>query len=73
MAAFADPPAVVTLIGPVVAPGITIATKVFPLLLIGMAATPPISIFVGLLKLVPVRVTRVPTGPLPGVKPVSVG
>ncbi len=69
----AVPPAVVTLTPPVLAFGITMATNVVPSLLMGIAATPPMAIFVGLLKLVPVMVTRVPTGPVPGVKPVMVG
>jgi hypothetical protein len=49
------------------------ATKNVPLLLIGMAATPPIVTLVGLLKLLPVMVTKVPTGPLIGEKLVIVG
>jgi hypothetical protein len=64
---------VVTLTAPVVAPGITIATKLVPVLLIAIAATPPIVIAVGLLKLVPVIVTKVPTEPLAGANEVIVG
>ena len=69
----AVPPAVVILTSPVVAPGITIATNVIPLLLIGMAETPAIVIAVGLLRFVPVIVTSVPTGPELGEKLVIVG
>jgi hypothetical protein len=69
----AVPPAVVTLTPPLVAPGITIATNVLPLLLIGMAEKPAIVIPVGLLKLVPVIVTSVPTAPELGEKLVMVG
>jgi hypothetical protein len=57
----------------VVAPGITMATNVLPLLLIGMAETPPIEIPVGLLRLVPVIVTSVPTAPELGEKLVMEG
>ena len=60
----AVPPAELTLTSPVVAPGITIATKVVPSLLMGMAAVPPINILVGLLRLVPVIETNVPTEPI---------
>jgi hypothetical protein len=49
------------------------ATRVVPLLLIGIAGTPPIIIAVGLLKLVPVIVTRVPTGPVAAEKDIIVG
>ena len=69
----AVPPAVVTLTPPLVAPGITMATNVLPLLLIGMAETPAIVIPVGLLKLVPVIVTSVPTGPVVAEKEIIVG
>jgi hypothetical protein len=69
----AVPPAVVTITPPVVAPGITIATNVLPLLLIGMAETPAIVIPVGLLRLVPVIVTSVPTGPVVAEKEIIVG
>jgi hypothetical protein len=57
----------------VTAPGITIATKVFPSLLMGRAATPPIKIEDGLPRLVPVMVTNVPTAPISGAKEVIVG
>ncbi len=69
----AVPLPVVTLTAPVVAPGITIATKLVPVLLIGIAATPPIVIAVGLFKFVPVIVTKVPTGPVVEVNEVMVG
>jgi hypothetical protein len=55
------------------APGITIATNVVPEKLIGIAATPPMLIAVGLFRLVPVIVTNVPTGPLLGAKEMMVG
>jgi hypothetical protein len=67
------PPNVVTLTTPVVAPGITIATRVVPLFEMGIAATPPIETLVGLLRLVPVMVTKVPTAPLSGTKLVIEG
>ena len=70
---FAVPPEVDTLNDPVVAPGITMATTVFPLKLMGIAATPPMLIAVGLFKLVPVMVTRVPAGPLLGANEFIVG
>jgi len=46
---------------------------VVPELEITIAAVPPMVKAVGLLKLVPVIVTSVPTGPLAGVKEVMVG
>ncbi len=67
------PPAVVIEITPVTAPGMTMPTSVIPELEITMAVVPPIVKAVGLLKLVPVIVTSVPTGPLAGVKEVMVG
>ena len=69
----AVPPAVVTLTAPVVAPGITIATKLVPVLLMGIADTPPIVKPVGLDKFVPVMVTKLPTLPDVGVKELMVG
>jgi len=69
----AVPPKLVTDTAPVVAPGITIATKVVPLLETVMAATPPMLGAVGLLRLVPVMVTKVPMGPDVGLKEVMVG
>ena len=71
--AFAVPAAVMIDTPPVTAPGITIATKVFPSLLMGSAATPPIKIEDGLPRLVPVMVTKVPTAPLSGTKLVIEG
>jgi len=73
----AVPPRLVTETAPVVAPGITIATKVVPSLETEMAATPPMLVavgwVVGLLRLVPVMVTKVPMGPDVGLKAVMVG
>jgi hypothetical protein len=63
----------VTITEPLEAPGITIATNVVPDKLIGIAATPPMLIAVGLFRLVPVIVTNVPTGPLLGAKEMMVG
>jgi hypothetical protein len=67
------PPAVVIPIVPVVAPGITIATKLVPVFEMAMALTPPIVKAEGVLKLVPVIVTKVPTVPLEGVNELMVG
>ena len=58
---------------PVTAPGITIPTRVFPLLDITRAAFAPIVKAVGLPRLVPVIVISVPTGPIDGEKEVMVG
>ena len=69
----AVPPAAVTEITPVTAPGITKPTSVVPSLDITIAATPPMVKAVGLLRLVPVMVTSVPTEPVVGVKEVIVG
>jgi len=60
-------------IPPVVAPGITIATRVVPSLDTAIAETPPIVKKVGLLKFVPEMVTKVPTAPLDGVKELMEG
>ena len=68
-----DPPAVVKDIVPVTAPGITIPTRLVPVLEMTMAALPPIVKAVGVPRLVPVMVTNVPTGPLVGLKEVIVG
>ena len=65
-------PAVIT-IAPVVAPGITMPTNVVPLLDTTIAGIPPIVNDDGLLKFVPVMLTRVPTGPVAGVKAVMTG
>ena len=62
----------VTLTAPVAAPGMTMATSWAPVLVMGMAATPPIMMAVGLSRFVPVMVTRVPTGPEDGVKELMV-
>ena len=69
----AVPPVVETDTMPVTASGITMPTRVLPVLLTTMAFTPPIENVVGLLRLVPVMVTNVPTLPLVGVKDVMVG
>ena len=58
---------------PVEEPGITIPTKEVPVLETTMAVAPPIVKAVGLPKLVPVMVTKVPGLPLEGVKDVMVG
>jgi hypothetical protein len=68
-----DPPAVVIPIEPVAEPGITITTAVLPSFFIGTAVTPPIVIAVALSRFVPLIVTREPTTPLAGVKPVITG
>jgi hypothetical protein len=62
----------VTATAPVAAPGMTMPTSVVPLFDTTMAALPPILNSVGLLRLVPVIVTRVPTGPLAGLNEVIV-
>ena len=59
----AVPPAVVITIVPVTVPGITMPTSVVPLLETTMAAAPPMVNAVGVLKSVPVIVTKVPTAP----------
>ena len=69
----AVPPEVVIDNEPVAAPGITKPTSWVPVLEITRAVVPPIVKAVGLSRLVPVMVTRVPTGPLAGVKEVMVG
>ena len=70
---FTVPPPVVTLIPPVTAPGITMPTRLVPLLEITMAAVPPMVNAVGLVKFVPVIVTNEPTGPLEGLNDIIVG
>ena len=67
------PAGVVMTIEPVVAPGITMPANVVPLLETTIAGIPPILNDDVLLKFVPVRVTRVPTGPVAGVKAVMAG
>lgn len=64
---------VITEILPAVVPGITMATKIFPLLDIGIAETPPILTLVKLFKPIPVMVTRLPTEAVSGVKEVIAG
>ena len=68
-----DPPAVVRLIFPVVAPGITKPTRLVPVLEITRAEVPPMLNTLGLERLVPVMVTKLPIGPEEGVKPEMVG
>ena len=63
----AGPETVVTDIVPVVAPGITMPTKVVEVLDTTIAVVPPIVKTEGLAKPAPVIVTNVPTGPLEGV------
>ena len=67
------PPAVVTEIAPVAAPGITKPTSWVPVLVTTSAEVPPMVKAVGLLRLVPVMVTSVPTGPVAGLKEVMAG
>jgi hypothetical protein len=73
VALVAEPPAVLTETAPVTAPGITRPTKTVPVLEITIAVLPPIVKKLGLFKPVPLIVTKVPTGPLEGVKVVIVG
>jgi hypothetical protein len=58
---------------PITDPGMTIPTKLLPVFDTTIAATPPMVKAVGLLRLVPVIVTNVPTGPLAGLKDVIMG
>jgi uncharacterized membrane protein HdeD (DUF308 family) len=67
------PPAVVTDTAPLAAPGMTMPTRLVPLSDITMAVTPPIVKAVGLLRLVPVMVTTVPTAPVAGAKLLILG
>ena len=69
----ADPLAVVKDIVPVAAPGITIPTRLVPVLEITMAAVPPMVKAVGVPRSVPVMVTNVPTCPLVGLNEMLVG
>ena len=69
----AVPPEVVTDTMPVTAPGITVPTRVLPVLLTTMAFTLPMEKAVGVFRFVPLMVTNVPTLPLVGVKEVMVG
>ena len=68
------PPAVVTLITPVVAPGGTVAVRVVPFTTAKVGAFTPLKRTAEVVpKSVPVSVTLVPTGPLVGVKLAMVG
>ena len=67
------PPAVVTDTIPVTAPGMTMPSSVDPSLETEIAETPPMVKPVGVPRLVPVMVTRVPTGPDDGVNDAMVG
>ena len=69
----AVPPGVVTLMVPVVAPAGTVACIEVAELTAKLALTPLKAIRVAPVKLVPLMVTLVPTGPLAGVKPVIDG
>jgi hypothetical protein len=69
----AVPPDVITDTLPVTAPGMTMPTRESLLPETSIADTPPMVKAVGLLRLVPVMVTNVPTGPLAGLKDVMVG
>src|SRR5438094_701983 len=72
-ALLAVPPGVVTLIGPLVAPAGTVAVIAVAELTVKLALTLLNSTAVAPLKLVPLIVTLVPTGPLLGVKLEIVG
>src|SRR5207247_4858937 len=72
-ALLAVPSAVVTLIGPVVEPVGTVAVIVVAEFTVKLALAPLNSTALALVKLVPLIVTLVPTGPLPGVKLEMVG
>ena len=67
------PPTVVTEILPVAAFGITIPTRVVSASETTIADTPPIVKAVGLLRCMPVICTKVPTGPLEGLKDIMLG
>src|SRR5947207_9752636 len=72
-ALLAVPPGVVTLIGPLVAPAGTVVVIAVAEFTVKLALTLLNSTAVAPLKLVPLIVTLVPTGPLLGVKLVIVG
>src|SRR5436190_17947284 len=72
-ALLAVPPGVVTLIGPLVAPAGTVAVIAVAELAVKLALVPLNSTAEAPVKLVPLMVTLVPTGPLPGLKLVIVG
>jgi hypothetical protein len=67
------PPALVALIGPVVAAAGTFVVMVVSEITVNGAAAPLKATIVTLEKFVPVSVTPIPTGPLVGVKLVMVG
>ena len=73
LALLAVPPEVVTLIGPVVAPLGTVAAIDVAEFTVKLALVPLNSTALASVKLVPLIVTLVPTGPLPGVKLEIVG
>src|SRR2546422_2412708 len=73
LALLAVPPGLVTLIGPVVAPVGTVAAIVVAEPTVKPALAPLNSTAVAPVKLVPLMVTLVPTGPLVGVKLEIVG
>src|SRR5882762_8903856 len=73
LALLAVPPGVVTLIGPVVAPDGTVAVIAVAEFTVKLALVPLNSTDVAPVKFVPLIVTLVPAGPLPGVKLVMVG
>src|SRR5438477_7125437 len=72
-ALLAVPPGVVTLIGPLVAPAGTVGVIAVAEVTVKLALVPLNSTAEAPVKLVPLMVTLVPTGPLPGVKLVMVG
>src|SRR5205814_8803987 len=72
-ALLAVPSEVVTLIGPLVAPAGTVAVIAVAEPTVKLALVPLNSTALAPVKLVPLIVTLVPTGPLPGVKLVIVG
>src|SRR5437667_10055737 len=69
----AEPPGVVTLSGPVVAPAGTVAWIAMAEGTVKLALTPLKATAVAPVKLVPLMVTLVPAGPLVGAKLVIVG
>src|SRR5207302_1671092 len=73
LALVAVPPGVVTLSGPVVAPAGTVARIAVSEVTVNVALTPLNDTDVAPVKLVPLIVTLVPTGPLVGVKLAIVG
>src|SRR5204863_6650095 len=73
LALLAVPSGVVTLIGPLVAPAGTVAVIAVAEPTVKLALVPLNSTAEAPLKLVPLMVTLVPTGPLPGVKLEIVG